>query len=166
MSLEVEGTLQGIDELVLKLRLVNDDMQFKSGRFALRKAGKILETAIIGEMMRIDKESTREAIWRNVKLRFAPRRFKRTGDLSFRIGILGGAKSRQQNAKNPGGDTFYWRFLEFGTERYPAQRYITNTAIRKQGAILPEFVLQYRKSLDRALKRQAKLKKIKANVGR
>ena len=152
----VFANIEGIDALQSKLKVVNDDVRFKGGRFALRKAGNVLKEAAVGEMMRVDRESSREALWRNVALRFATRRFRATGDIAFRLGILGGAVSKSSNQKNPGGDTFYWRFLEFGTEKMPAQRLLTKSITRTQSAVTQTFVREYGRALDRAIRRAKK----------
>jgi len=153
MADRIEFELEGAQELLVKLKGVSVDIQTKGGRFALRRAGKIIEEAVIGDAMRINRERSKEAIFRNIKLRFSPKLFQRTGDLGFRIGVLGGAVSRTKNEANPGGDTWYWRLLEFGTEKMRAQPFMRPAIERVQGRVRVEFILQYRKALDRALRK-------------
>lgn len=158
----VTGELEGAEALLRKLQGVSDDVKLKGGRFALRKAGNVMRDAVVGEMQRYDQESSREAIYKNVAMKFSPRKFKATGDLMFRLGILGGAKSKREKNPNsplPGGDTFYWRFLEFGTRHAPAQRPITNTVRRKESAIIFTFIREYNKALDRAIRKAARGRK-------
>ncbi|WP_374987639.1 HK97-gp10 family putative phage morphogenesis protein, partial [Klebsiella pneumoniae] len=70
---------------------------------------------------------------------FSSKAFRRTGDPTFRVGVMGGARqyaNTKANVRkgragksyntagdkgNPGGDTWYWRFLEFGTEHAAAR---------------------------------------------
>lgn len=154
----IEAKLEGADELILKLKEVSSDMQLKGGRFALRKAGKIVEDAVVAEAMKLNRESTREAIFRNVRMRFSPRAFKATGNLAFRIGFLGGALSRTKNEANPGGDTWYWRLLEFGTSQMQARPFVRPAVLRVEGRVKQEFIIQYKRALDRAIRRAAKAK--------
>jgi HK97 gp10 family phage protein len=154
--MSVTGQLEGAEELSLKLKGLIDDIKFKGGRFALRKAGQVLESAVVSEMMRFDREQTREQIFRNVKLRFSPKRFQSSGDIMFRLGILGGAASKASNESNPGGDTYYWRFLEFGTERVVGRRPMTRAVMGKESEIKQTFIREYNKALDRAIRRAAK----------
>ncbi len=151
-----EVELEGAQDLLIKFKTINNQVQGKVTQFALRKASNVLKKAVVGEMMRVDRESSREAIWRNVVVRNKPKRFRKTGELETRLGILGGARSRAANEANPGGDTFYWRFLEFGTERVPAQRNITKTVKRKQGDFMSTFTREMDKAIDRAVKRAKK----------
>lgn len=152
----IEGNFQGLEPLRKKLKAVSEDVQLKGGRFALRKAGQVLEAEAVSEMQRLDRESTPEAIHRNVALRFSTKRFRRTGDIAFRLGVLGGAASKTSNESNPGGDTWYWRLLEFGSQNTPARRPLTNAIKRKQGDIINTFRTEYMKALDRAIRRARK----------
>ena len=61
----------------------------------------------------------------------------------IRVGVLGGAKNYAaygeivtgRSAKgNPGGDTFYWRFLEFGTSKMRARPFMRPAMLTKQQA--------------------------------
>lgn len=156
MKNSVTGEIEGAAELRAKLKAVSTDVKFKGGRFALRKAGQVVTTAVVGEMMRVDRESTPEQIWRNVALRWSPRFFKKTGDLMFRIGIQGGARAQNAPGNAPGGKTFHWRFLEFGTQKMPAQRNMTRAIRRTQDKVLTTFRVNYVKRLDAALRKAKK----------
>jgi HK97 gp10 family phage protein len=157
----VSANFEGADELIAKIKSVSNDMRFKGGRFALRKAGNVVRDRVISEMARYDRSSTPNDISKNVAMRWGSRRFKRTGDLSFRIGIQGGAVTPSETGKTPkkpgpGGYTFYWRFLEYGTENIKARSPIRNAAKAVQRQIVPIFIRQYGRALDRAIKRARK----------
>lgn len=148
--------LEGADELLAKLQTVNSDMQLKGGRFALRKASIVVKDAIEESARGLDTPNDPEQIFRNVTLRWGSRAFKATGDLTFRIGFLGGARSSEKNEANPGGDTWYWRLVEFGTSQMAARPFIRPAVQKSQGRVAAEFILQYGKALDRAIRRAAK----------
>ena len=98
--------------------------------------------------------------------------------MKFRVGVLGGARqyaNTRENVRkgragqsyrtdgdkgNPGGDTWYWRLLEFGTEKMGAQPIFRPVPSQAGQAAADEFVRQYSKKIDRVL-RQAKKKAAK-----
>src|SRR5690606_7611388 len=81
-----------------------------------------------------DDPETREMIWKNVAVAGGgSRREKRVGGVMMRVGVRGGAKSYRNKSGtyhvggskgNPGGDTWHWRLLEFGTSTMAAQPYM------------------------------------------
>lgn len=175
--------LTGLEDLQAKLKEVAEDVRFKGGRFALRKAAQVVRDKARENASRVDDPKTQEEISRNIVERFSSRMFRRTGNLGFRIGVLGGARAEEQKAKakterrrarlgqssldelgeiagagkgNPGGDTFYWRFLEYGTSKMPAQPFMRPAIEQTAQQATDEFVKQYDKALARAIKRAKK----------
>ena len=84
--------LEGVNELTLKLKGLSNDLQYKGGRFALRKAANIVRAAAIKGVERYDDISTSEEIGKNIVIRWSTKTFRANGDLKFRIGVLGGAR--------------------------------------------------------------------------
>lgn len=168
---EPNFSILGIDALSEKLKTVSDDMRFKGGRFALRKSANLVRDAAKANAMKINDPKTAEDISANIATRWSSKFFKRTGDLKFRVGVLGGARAlantrenrRKRRAgkvvptpgdkRNPGGDTFHWRFAEFGTSRSRAQPFFRRSLSDNVSAATNEFVVQYDKALVRALRR-------------
>src|SRR5690554_1060777 len=109
---------EGLDEALDKLVGLPIAYRRKGVRFAGRKAANVIRDAAASNAQRHDDPRTPESIARNIAIRFSNKTFRRTGDVSFRIGVLGGAKSPAiasgelvgNGKRNPGGDTFYWRF--------------------------------------------------------
>lgn len=176
-----EVKIAGVDELNKRLEGITVDLRKKGGRFALRRAAEVIRKAAAAGWKLMDDTGTPEDISKNLALRWSPSMFRRTGDLGFRIGVLGGARKPDTAKKkrrrlrdgstsladlgeiagkgsgNPGGDTFYWRFLEFGTERgVRARRVMMNAGEANASRAVDEFVVQYNKALDRAIKRGEK----------
>lgn len=180
----VQFKVDGLDALVVKLDGLSYDLKRKGGRFALRKAAQVVREAARANALRIDDPETSEVIAKNIVERWNGRVFKRSQDLGFRIGVLGGAratltdKARRKTERrrerlgqrsldslgemagagkaNPGGDTWYWRFLEFGTERARAQPFLRPAMEQNIQAATDTFVREYDKAIDRALKRLEK----------
>lgn len=143
--------LDGAQGLSIAFQTVAAEMQGRVAQHALRKASNVIKEAVVGEFMRVDRESTREAIWRNVVTRNKPKRFRVAGELETRLGILGGARSRSENEANPGGDTYYWRFAEFGTKHINAQENVVGAVKRKQQQFYNVFSSELEKAIDRAV---------------
>jgi len=162
----VEFKLEGLDELRGKLKELSSDLQYKGGRFALRKAAQVVRDAAKENASKLNDPKTAESIFTNIVEKWSTRRFKSTGDLMFRVGVLGGAKgppkgvkkSESEGASNPGGATFHWRFLEMGTEKMQAQPFLRKALSENVDAATSEFIREYSKAADRAIKRAKKAK--------
>ena len=167
---------KGAEELKKRLENLAYATRKEGGRFALRKGAAIVQKAAIERARQIDDSRTPEEIAKNIVIRWNGRLNKRTGDLGFRVGVLGGAR-KQESAKtarrrarlgqtsladlgeisgagkgNPGGDTFYWRFLEFGTQKMSAKPFMRDALGNNLDAVANEFVKQYNLKLDRLIK--------------
>jgi len=157
----IDYKVEGLDELLSKLKTVDHDMSHKGGRFALRKAAQVIRDQVKANASRIDDPQTAADIAKNVVERWSGRTFKRTGNLMFRVGIMGGAggnKPSEAFANNPGLDTRHWRYLEFGTQSTPANPFFRRAMDKGQEAT-STFIKEYDKALDRAIKRAKKGKK-------
>ena len=172
---DVGYSIEGVDALNKSMESVNHEVRFKGGRFALRKAANLIAKAVENNALRIDDPKTAEQISKNVAVRWSSKKFKRTGDLMFRVGMLGGARfsgtRKRKRGKftlddlgeitgkgkgNPGGDTWYWRFLEFGTRNRQAQPFMRPALEKNSQAAISEFVKQAKKSIERAVKKGKK----------
>lgn len=157
---DAEFSLIGVEKLKATIASVKYDMSRKGGRFALRKAANFIARKVEEGAARLNDPKTPQDISANVAVRFSSRTFKRTGDLMFRVGILGGAggnmSHKKQESKWPGGDTRHWRLLEFGTEKMAARPFVRPALEQNIGQATHEFVTHYQKALDRAIKRAAK----------
>ena len=161
--------LEGVDELMLKLKAVSRETANKGGREALRKAAKIILDAAKDGAQRLDDPATAEDIEKNLVIRWNRKAFKqggrwksisntKSGDLALRVGVRGGAggnKKSEAFAGLPGKDTRHWRYLEFGTEKMPARPFmrpaLSNNVMKASDA----FIAEYDKRLTRAIKRGA-----------
>lgn len=153
--------LQGFDNAMTKLRSLPEEVRKRTGRSALRKGAQLIRDAAKQNASRLDDPETAERIAANIEERFSTKTFKRTGDLAFRVGVLGGAripKSRPKGTEpgGPGGDTRYWAFVEFGHEHARAQPFMRPAIEQNIDGIVSTVATNLDKGLDRALKRQGK----------
>lgn len=154
--------LKGLGTLLAKLDMLKYDVASKGGRFALRKAAQVVSRQVKQNAQRLDDPQTRESIAKNVAERWNQRLYKSTGDLGFRVGILGGAggnKTGAQLSANPGGDTRYWRHLEFGSEKMHAQPFMRPAGEQSAQHAANEFIAQFNKAVSRTLAKNAKAPK-------
>lgn len=170
----VDFEFTGLPELLGKLEGLEFDLKRKGGRFALRKAAQVIRDQARANAERVDDPVTAENIAANIVERWSGRTFKKTGNMMFRVGVMGGARqyaNTRENVRkgrvgqsytvggdsgNPGGDTFYWRFLEFGTEKTPAQPIFRPVPQQAGQQAVSVFAKEYSKKIDRALKRAKK----------
>lgn len=181
MAERVQVTLKGVGELNAKLQRLTKDMQFKGGRSALRAGALEIAAQVRVNAAAINDPKTAEEISKNVAVRFSPKTFRENGNLKFRVGILGGARAsagskqalaterrRQRRGTasleelgeiagkgsgNPGGDTYYWRFVEFGTEKIPARPFMRPALPQSAQRATDAFTSGLDKVLDRAIKK-------------
>ena len=167
----IDFKLTGIEQLVATMNDVQYETKRKGGRFALRKAAQVIRDQARSNAEKIDDPRSPENISLNIVERWSGRRFRRTGDLMFRVGVLGGARAyanTRENVRkgragqiystggdsgNPGGDTFYWRFVEFGTERSRARPFMRPSVDQAGQRAVNTFITEYQKALDRAIRR-------------
>lgn len=156
-----EFELQGMESMLAKFDAAKQEVRYKSGRSALNAAANFLVGKVKEGVSRWDDPSTSENIAKNVAKRWGSKRFKSTGDLSFRVGILGGAggnKPKAAFADLPGGDTRHWRFKEFGTEKTAADPAVRPALFNNQGEIINVFAKQFEKKFDAAIRKANKAK--------
>ena len=159
MTDNIEFSITGLDSLLGKLDALKVETRQKGGRAALRKAAQLVVEKAKAGAQRVDDPETSENIAANIALRWNGRLYKRTGDLGFRVGVLGGAggnRKTEELSGLPGGDTRHWRLLEFGTEKMRAQPFMRSALADNISAVIDTFATHYEKAIDRAIKRAAK----------
>ena len=131
----VKFKIEGLDQLQEKLSKLSDEKRIRNlARRATRRGANVVARAAKRNAQSIDDPKTRESIHKNIAVRGGgSRRERRVGGAMMRVGIRGGARDMSKHGEfkgsgksNPGGDTFYWRFLEFGTSEMPAKPFMRN----------------------------------------
>jgi HK97 gp10 family phage protein len=153
--------------LVNRLKDFSDKVQKKSAKKAARKAMSIVRKAAVANAKAFDNPNTPERVWKNVTVQEAPKSSKRIGGIVMRVGVKGGAKqyaNTKANVRsgkagktyktlgssgNPGGDTWYWRFVEFGTSNQPAKRFLRDALESNAQAVTDALTQELSKELDK-----------------
>jgi len=154
--MDIQIDMQGLEALTAKLQTLKQETRYKGGRTAGRKAANVIANAARARAALIDDPKTAENIMSNIAVRWNNRLFKKTGDIGFRIGVRGGAKSKKENDTNPGKDTWYWRLIEFGTVKMAARPFMRPALQESAQQATNTFISEYQKAIDRAIKRAAK----------
>jgi HK97 gp10 family phage protein len=167
---DAKWDLRGFDAVFKKMRGLSPALKGKAGRSALGSAAAVVTRAAKANAKTLDDPATAENISKNIAQRFSTKYQKQTGDLKFRVGVLGGAAqyaNTRANVRkgragaeyvtggssgNPGGDTFYWRFLEFGTQHMRAQPFLRPALENNIGNVQTVFADKLEKQLDKLVK--------------
>ncbi|MEO8466243.1 MAG: HK97-gp10 family putative phage morphogenesis protein [Gammaproteobacteria bacterium] len=124
------------------MRSLSVKLQKKALAAAVRKGANLVRDAAKAGAMAIDDPATAESIYKNVGVSFSARESRRQGGIVYRVGIRGGAR-KGKGGGGPGGDTWYWRLVEFGTSRTQARPFLRpaleNNAERATDAIAAEL---------------------------
>lgn len=152
----LEFKIQGADNFKKNLRQLEQNVQLKTARAAARKAANVIRDAAKANAEKLDDPETSQSIAANIAVQQRTKELKRTGDLVFSIGVRGGSKSKSSNEKNPGGDTFYWRFIELGTSKLAATPFLQPAMKDNIAKATNTFVMEFEKGIARAVKRMKK----------
>lgn len=146
--------MDGVPELLKRIQGLSYDASKKGGRFALRKAAQVIRDAARQNAQVVDSAETGRSIARNINERWASKYNKSTGNLMFRVGVLGGAKLPKDNVdEGLGGPTPHWRLLEFGTEKMQARPFFAKAMPENAQRATDTFISEFNRALDRALKK-------------
>lgn len=150
-----EVRVEGVDEILRKLRLLPERIGRNAMRRSLRKGANVIRDAARNNAKRFDDAETREAIWKNIAVQSGgKRREKQEGGVMMRVGVRGGAKSKKGSgggSSNPGGDTWYFRLLEFGTSKMAAQPFLRPAAAENVGRVSTVVANDMQTQLDKEI---------------
>lgn len=158
--------IAGIDRLLDRMSVLPDKLQQQIGRRSARRAMLPVRDAARAAARAFDDPATKESIYRNVYIQQSARQSRRVGGVVMRVGVLGGARKYSDTRENrragrvgasyatlgdkgnPGGDTWYWRFLEFGTEKMRAQPFLRPALERNAQSVADALVTNISRDLD------------------
>lgn len=161
MSSTIEFDLKGFDAVIERMKRLPVEVRGKAGRSALGSAARVVTNAAKANAARLDDPLTSERIASNITQRVSSSYQRKTGDLKIRVGVLGGARdysaygeisTGRSASENPGGDTFYWRFLEFGTEKMSARPFMRPALESSADQVVSTFADKLGKQLDKVAK--------------
>lgn len=158
----------GLAQVLAAMEHVTLDVD-RTMRTALRAGARTIMEAAKAGANRIDDPATAENIAKNITTRnFSKSAEDHMGGVGVQIGVKGGAKeyantklNRRKRrvgaayetggvSSNPGGDTWYWRFLEFGTRKMSARPFMRPAFDNHQASVLSAIVASLQRAVNRA----------------
>ena len=159
--------IEGLDDVTAKMReLSNPKKQKNAATRSARKAMAVVRKAAIANAKALDDSKSPKRIWKNIQVKASK---TKQGFVLMKVGVRGGAMSyanttanRRANRvgetyatagskENPGGDTFYFRFLEFGTSKVPATPFLRPALNNNMEAVQGSFVDDFSAQLDKEI---------------
>lgn len=118
--------LQGLQELEKKLQKLGELEARKALNRGITKGGAEIRKAARANAKQLDNKLTPEQIFKNVTSK-KWRVKKGRKYLGVSVGV---------NKNGKGGDTYYWRFLEFGTSKMEARPFLEPALKESQNAAI------------------------------
>ena len=161
--------IEGLDDVTAKMReLSNPRKQKNAATRSARKAMAVVRKAAIANAKALDDSKSPERIWKNIQVKASK---TKQGFVLMKVGVRGGAMSyanttanRRANRvgetyatsgskDNPGGETFYWRFVELGTSRTAAKPFLRPALNNNMESVQSSFVDDFSAQLDKEISR-------------
>ena len=140
--------IEGLDEVIEKMRLLGKPKKVKNAATrSARKAMNIVNKAAKANAKKFDDKDTGNKIWKNIATR--PSKTK-VNFVMMKVGVRGGAKE-VKGTGNSGGDTWYWRFKEFGTSNHAASPFMRPAFSNNKDAVQDEFFKDFKEQLDKEI---------------
>lgn len=159
-----EFQIKGLDEALRRMRGIAPKLKKRGVGAALRKAAVIVRKAAAQSAKQFDDQATQSNISKEVVVRTNAKKGRRAGGVAVEIGVRGGAKAYVDNKANRragrvgdtyegGGNSFHWRFLEFGTSKMRAQPFMRPALANNQQAVIEKFAQELGPEIDKAVRK-------------
>lgn len=152
---DVDVNIEGLDEVLRKMRLLGNPRRTRNAATrAARKAMNVVRDAARQNAKAIDEPETVEKIWKNIKVGAGKTRDKSL--VIMRVGVDGGAAMNARSdlqalAAKSGGNTTYWRFLEYGTSKIPAVPFMRPALANNVQKVTDTFSQSFSAELDKEI---------------
>lgn len=160
----IEAKVDNLDGVIEALRKFGKEAAKSGGpvKNALRKAALVIRDEAI---QRAPEDSG--ALKKNIVAQRDSKPGRSGAAERFRVGVKGGAKQYANTTKNQragrvgqeyktGGSTFYWRFLEFGTEKRAPRPFLAPAFNAKAQEAIDTFAREVWKGIELVAKRVAR----------
>lgn len=175
---DIKVTMSDPRGILNALAKLSEKEQRKVANSAGRKAMAPVRLDAELNAAEFDRGWTPESVKKNIAIQRSPRQGRQQGGVVYRVGVLGGARQyshtkenvrkgrvssdgRQRSfyktggsASNPGGDTWYWRFLEFGTKHSRAQPFLQRALTKNLTRVTDIVTIEFNAGLDKLFKKQ------------
>jgi len=151
----VELNIEGMDQFKRKIEQLSNPKKVKQiARKAGRQAMNLVRDAARANAKMIDDPETAEKIHKNIVTQGGKSR--NSNEVVIRVGIRGGAamnkiSNREALSGLSGGNTTYWRFIEFGTSLIQAFPFMRLALSRNIDEATTKFVQVFDAEITKAL---------------
>lgn len=151
----VELNIEGLDQLKRKLDQLSNPKKAKQiARKAGRQAMNLVRDAARANAKAIDDPETREKIHKNIVTQGGKSR--NSNEVVIRVGVRGGAAMNQHSNRAAlsglsGGNTTYWRMLEYGNSHQPAIPFMRPALSQNLDKVTTKFVQVFDAEITKAL---------------
>lgn len=167
----VNPVVTGLPELRDNIDKLSTEISGPSIKTALRAGANVIRDRAKANAIKLDDPSTPENISKNIVTSWGRKETQATGNMTMRVGIMGGAgrvrgerlkkgqvavKGRNANTSNPGGDTRYWRMLEFGTKHMAARPFMRPAMNTSASQAFSTFATALERAINRNIKKAGK----------
>jgi HK97 gp10 family phage protein len=143
-----EFKIEGLDEVTKAMASAKNQLGGLALGKAVKSGGEVIKEKAIDNAKQIDDSNSPEKIWENIALKI--RRNNKEETITAKVGVLGGAQGgRKQPSTNPGGDTRYWRHIEFGTSKTPANPFMRRALSESASKVSESVVSSLKKSVSK-----------------
>jgi HK97 gp10 family phage protein len=167
--IEISIDVKGFSGVIDRMKDFPDRFQQKAARRAARKGMNLVRNAARAKAKTLDEPESKEKIWKNIVTNESGRRGRAIGGIVMRVGVRGGAlaypahtfgrgaafqsrrksRARKPPAPHPGGDTRYWRHLEFGTRFLQARAFMLPALMNNAQAVADKIATELNIELDK-----------------
>lgn len=148
---EVDVNIEGLDQVLRKMGVLRDKRKIRNAAMrAGRKAMNIVRDAARNNAKAIDDPATYEKIWKNIAVQAGKNR--NPDQALMRVGVKGGASySSPTPPITSGGDTRYWRFIEYGTSEMSATPFMRPALANNIQKVTDKFSEAFSVELDKEI---------------
>ena len=133
-----EVKVDGLEEILEKFKQLEQVAGTKAARRAITKAAAEIRKTARKNVKALDDPNTPESIYKNI----TSRQWRQKKGRKY-VGASVGVRK-----DGPGGDTFYWRFIELGTKRIAARHTISNSLTESAPAAMAAFTAEATKIIS------------------
>lgn len=137
------------DKVLDKLVALPKKFKNKVARKALRQAMNIVRDAARANAAALDNPETELNIAKFIVTAENSRLGRRNNGVAMRVGVMGGARPL---SGDPPPSPWYWRFVEFGTAKQPAQPFMRNAFEQNIPQVVDKLMSELKKGLDEIAK--------------
>lgn len=151
MPARSDFSLVGFEDIKNRLSKLTANVRDKAGRTALRKAAGIVAKAARDGAIAIDDPETGRRIRDNIRLQFATRFFRETGNIMYRVGVATkrGRIPDGNPDEGPLGNTPHWHLVELGTEHSRAFPFMRPALANNINAVIDKTATELENELDK-----------------